>query len=102
MPNGLPYAYSELNTSSEEIRLLHLPPLSDPRCTEEIIRCRLVQVPQAGSQASYAALSYMWGHRNGDQEIEVEGRTISVTCNLWEALRKLRRDMPKGLEQRVL
>ncbi|KAK3897376.1 heterokaryon incompatibility protein-domain-containing protein [Staphylotrichum tortipilum] len=84
------------------IRLLHiLPGPFDSR-----VECKLFHVSldtkkpwcwlprrwgsRYGGPPRYRALSYVWGHRNNQPNITVDGHDVSVTVNLEAALRRLR------------
>jgi hypothetical protein len=84
-----PYQYSKL-VAVPYIRLLRLLPrrnLSDPN---ELIRCELSPAHLNDANTRYTAISYMWGTRDTDRVIELDGASFSVTENLWACLRKFR------------
>ncbi|KAF5639350.1 heterokaryon incompatibility (het-6OR allele) [Fusarium sp. NRRL 52700] len=77
--------YPDLDLQSHQIRILHLLPgnYSNP------LRCVLrTEFLDAGP--SYQALSYVWGDPLDCRSIEVNGRQVNVTVNLFNALRRLR------------
>lgn len=80
-----PLAYRQLDLKSNQIRMLHLLPGSQ----KDPIRCVLGTVFLDDSP-KYEALSYAWGDPLDCRSIEVDGRTKSVTVNLYHALRRLR------------
>lgn len=48
--------------------------------------------------ASYEAISYVWGSSNGDQSIIVDGQCLPITSNMAQVLRQVRReDRPRAL-----
>jgi hypothetical protein len=69
-----------ISLESEEIRLLLLQPL----VVGETIRCTL-HSGIVGRHAQYEALSYMWGSP-GSKIIEINGFSVPVRENLWNAL----------------
>ncbi|TVY87027.1 Heterokaryon incompatibility protein 6,OR allele, partial [Lachnellula willkommii] len=79
-------AYTELDTSQNLIRLLHLSPASSQGDT---IKCRFT-VALLDDRPDYEALSYTWGDANDTRSIEVEDNAISITSNLHLALQYLR------------
>jgi hypothetical protein len=79
--------YTPLDTSSKYIRLLYLQPAA--RWNDKI-RCRL-QMASLDSSAEYEALSYVWGIDSScNCEILLDGITVKVRRNLWDALFALR------------
>jgi phage FluMu protein Com len=76
--------YTPLVSAQKEIRILKI----YPGLTEEPLRCSLQ--PASLDDARYSALSYCWGDGNDRRDIAVNGRIISVTKNLENALRHLK------------
>lgn len=79
------YRYSSLKESKDEIRLLEL----YSGDFGEDIKCSIRHVPLA-STLEYTALSYTWGDPKIRKAIVVDGQTLEVTVNLFDALRNLR------------
>lgn len=81
------FPYRPLDASELEIRVVTLKPgsLSMP------IECDLEHIStKQGSCPSYKALSYTWGAPEHSKTISLQGTTVSVRENLWQALRHLR------------
>lgn len=74
-----------ISPSDREIRLLHLLPGTQ----DDTIRCA-VRVVSLDEAPAYEALSYVWGERVGEVEIQVGDQIISITRNLHAGLRRLR------------
>ncbi|USP72811.1 hypothetical protein yc1106_00085 [Curvularia clavata] len=78
------FQHQPLDRARREIRLLKLLPRNQwpneflPTCS--IFHASIDQCP------SYLALSYVWGDQRGRREILVNGRTLKVTKNLFDAL----------------
>ncbi|KAI1119469.1 heterokaryon incompatibility protein-domain-containing protein [Nemania sp. NC0429] len=79
------YQYSPLEESKGEIRLLEL----HPGDSGKGIQCSLRHATLA-STLEYTALSYTWGDPKNLKAIVVDGETLEVTANLFDALRHLR------------
>ncbi|KAL7900363.1 hypothetical protein HDV63DRAFT_370944 [Trichoderma sp. SZMC 28014] len=81
------YAYEPIDFSGPAIRLLRL-----CRGTGSEIVCELFQASLCvrDDSISYEALSYTWGLPDIRETIVVNGRTLSVTVNLYLALQQLR------------
>jgi hypothetical protein len=84
---ALEFRYRPLNTARREIRLLVLHP------GEDILdlfsySCSLIYVSM-DEDPEYEALSYVWGSEANKQKILIDGRQLSVTANLAEALNHL-------------
>ncbi|KAK3719210.1 hypothetical protein LTR37_004429 [Vermiconidia calcicola] len=79
--------YQRLNTSRREIRLLKLLPAKPNDDTP--IRCQ-ISVHRLDSGVKYDALSYCWGDPSNAPIINLNGRRLPVTRNLYEALQSLR------------
>ncbi|KAE8445950.1 hypothetical protein EG329_012729 [Mollisiaceae sp. DMI_Dod_QoI] len=79
-------AYTELDTSQNLIRLLHLGPASSD---DETIRCRFTVV-SLNEKPEYEALSYAWGNAKDTRLIEVHESPVSITSTLHSALKHLR------------
>ncbi|KAJ4014223.1 hypothetical protein NW766_006475 [Fusarium irregulare] len=60
--------------------------------TEPLLRCSLFQayLDEEESMMPYEALSYVWGNQNTPCEIIVDGKMLSVTISLYDALCHLR------------
>lgn len=88
------YIYSSLDTAQSSIRLVRLIAGHGP------IRCELLDsfLPSASSNAHltttipYEALSYAWGGTEKTETIIANGKALSVTNNLYLALRYLRHE----------
>jgi hypothetical protein len=80
------FQYQELRGDVDSIRLLTIEPADNP---DDAIVCRM-DVVEFGERPRYEALSYMWGSDENQSSIIVNGCSISVRQNLWEALRYLR------------
>lgn len=83
--NGLKYQPLE----QDSIRLVHLLPSSTPTS----IRCSLersaIMTTNKTQTRPYKALSYCWGDPNSTKLITINGSSISITTNLWNALSTL-------------
>jgi len=87
----LPPPYAPLDPAKQEIRLLDqvIWPLGNDSDT---IECTLTKaLLQPPENTVYAALSCVWGDENVTETILVNGHPMSVTINLSEFLRELRR-----------
>ncbi|KAI1424688.1 heterokaryon incompatibility protein-domain-containing protein [Xylaria sp. FL1777] len=82
---------------STEIRILHLLPSAAGVDAE--IECGLQAVSLAeAADYGYEALSYTWGDQSSLVDIKVSGKNVSVTRNLYAALRAIRlRDRQRRL-----
>ncbi|KAJ4393771.1 hypothetical protein N0V93_002986 [Gnomoniopsis smithogilvyi] len=89
-----PHLYRGLDHKRFEIRVLTLLPAST--CTDPI-KCSLSHV-SLDDDIQFEALSYVWGPPNPRYDIVVDGASFTVTTNLHEALKALRR----GKKPRVL
>lgn len=80
------YTYEPLDNSADEIWLISIQPHSDLSRPIQlnIIHTKLSEKPR------YEALSYMWGSEESPQHVEVQGKRLEVTQNLWLALQRLR------------
>ncbi|KAH7092088.1 heterokaryon incompatibility protein-domain-containing protein [Paraphoma chrysanthemicola] len=79
------YHYTNLNPTLDEIRLFTLKPSASGSKIEGILKNYPLQnVP------SYHALSYVWGNPEDTRAILVDGHTLSVTANLYDALQHIR------------
>ncbi|KAL4888376.1 heterokaryon incompatibility protein-domain-containing protein [Aspergillus ambiguus] len=86
------YNECEIDKTKDEIRLLKV----YPGAGNEVIQCELLKA-SLGADPIYSALSYVWGAQTKKERILVNGRNISVTTNLYQALRRIRarsRDTP--------
>lgn len=70
-----------------EMQILSLLPNADPDAT---ICCTLSYRLREEASRSYDALSYFWGSLDKPKTISIDGKPISVTRNLFAALRQLR------------
>jgi len=77
--------YSSLASAERQIRLLRILSGSE----EQPLEC--VLEPASLEECQYTALSYCWGSASDRKNIMVNGQTISVTKNLENALRHLRK-----------
>lgn len=82
------YTYESL-PNTDSIRLLFVEPVMDHA---DEIRCSLRSFP-ISRESEYQALSYSWGMDDGDdsicEQIIVDGRSLGVTRNLFEGLRRI-------------
>jgi hypothetical protein len=83
--NYLDKIYTPLKSIKNEIRLLKI----SPSLEEEPLRCSLEPI-SLDDNARYTALSYCWGDANDRADITVNGRCISATRTLENALRRMR------------
>ncbi|KAL2207872.1 hypothetical protein CC79DRAFT_1333673 [Sarocladium strictum] len=76
--------YQNLDVADRRIRILHLNSgkLGDP------IACSLSVVP-LDNAPYFEALSYAWGPPDITQAITLQGHSVEVTANLFNALRRL-------------
>jgi hypothetical protein len=81
------YSSVRFSDLSSQIRLVELL----PGRYEDPIAVRLFVTDRVSNQ-SYAALSYVWGSRDADVSIAVDGKSFDVSANLAEALRCLRHE----------
>lgn len=85
-PTG-PYQYKPL-TDNHSFRILCLsPPRGDGRIEGSLL---IAEFPLHQAPISYEALSYVWGDPNDKVDIICDGRTLSITANLENALRRVR------------
>ncbi|KAI9770503.1 MAG: hypothetical protein M1839_003184 [Geoglossum umbratile] len=77
--------YRPLDQSRQEIRLLR----QSSSIWSETLEYELIHYP-FGQEQPYLALSYVWGQQELQQTISVDEKTVSVSTNLWAALRSLR------------
>ena len=77
--------YSPL-LSQRDIRLLEIMPGDDD---DDVIVTTMVTV-SLDSELTYAALSYAWGDATQTSIIECNGKSISITTSLAEALKAFR------------
>jgi hypothetical protein len=85
-----PLLYQPLS-STNSIHLLRIHP-GKPGTK---IKCSLRSVLLDETLPSYAALSYVWGSTEGQQEIWLNGFKKKVNANLYEALKRLRKTTRK-------
>lgn len=57
---------------------------------KEAIRCRM-KIADWDDYPVYEAISYAWGDPNDKAPVDVDGRTVEVTKNLYSCLLHLRR-----------
>lgn len=86
MSSEQPSLYRPLDASKYEIRLIKLA-LNE---REDEIVCRLI-ITTIENAPPYEALSYTWGSEENKVPILVNGQTLEVTRNLYQALLTLRR-----------
>ncbi|KAI8228459.1 Heterokaryon incompatibility protein 6, OR allele [Colletotrichum sp. SAR 10_86] len=80
--------HNHLDPDRREIRLVRL---RQPRAPSNLsLELRTVSLDD--EEASYSALSYVWGSSSGPQQIEINGQPFCVTQNLHDALQQLSRD----------
>ncbi|KAL5319190.1 hypothetical protein ACEPPN_012239 [Leptodophora sp. 'Broadleaf-Isolate-01'] len=77
-----PYQYQQLPTQTS-IRLINLEPGSNP----DTLACSF-EIVDVHSPPEYIALSYVWGDESSKVPIICDGKSISVTSNLRDALQK--------------
>lgn len=84
-PMESPNHHTIVRSSDREIRLLYLLPGRE----EDSIRCttRVVSLDQ---HPDFETVSYVWGDRKEERDIEVSGKTIRITTNLYTGLLRLR------------
>jgi len=80
--------------SEECIRILIL----EAGIGNEPLRCTLKTCPLHEVECQYEAISYVWGRPDNVTEIECDGKKLTITISLAEALRRFR--LPS--EQRAL
>lgn len=82
-----PYVYEPLDVSQPSFRLVRL-----IQGEESEIKCDLwhAAIYDAEDAIEYEALSYTWGSNDKPHSIEINGRSLSVTKSLLEALQHLR------------
>lgn len=78
--------YAVLDPARRQIRLLHL----HAGALDSEIDGHLRTVSLHDTDLDYEALSYVWGESNEGRFLNIRGRRIPVTDNLWEALQVLR------------
>jgi hypothetical protein len=84
----LGFRYPTLRNTKTGIRLAHVQPGSGTKA----ITIDLVEDYVTGSDRTpYDALSYTWGEGARDKQVFVNGKRLSVTKTLWEALNRFRR-----------
>lgn len=81
------YQYAPLPRSTGWIRVLTIRPGAFDTNISISLQCENFR---ANKTPFYEALSYTWGSQDIRDDIVVEGRTLSVTHNLFVALRHLR------------
>jgi hypothetical protein len=78
--------YVALDSTRKQIRLIHLASASQ---AEDEITCSF-SITSVEEEIGYEALSYVWGDENDRFPIKVEGCSVSITKNLYSALKYLR------------
>jgi len=78
-------------TNIDEIRLLHLEPISS--LDRNLLKCTLQHV-KLSDKPRYEALSYMWGPIKM-KSLEINGKRCDVRENLWQALFHLQKDVTR-------
>jgi hypothetical protein len=81
-----PTFYAPLNPKNREIRVLSINPNFD---ADSRIVCK-IEVQSLNKSFTYTALSYCWGAKSQKPVIEIEGEKVTITPNLFAALRQLR------------
>jgi len=84
--NSLPYQRTA--PENDEIRLLEVFPSQD---FDSMVECSMRHYSLIEDFVEYAALSYEWGNTSVRKRILVDGFRFSVTPNLYEFLRQMRR-----------
>lgn len=79
------YQYITVDQNSKEFRVMELLPGRG----EDMISCKL-HVTNWTDLLPYEAVSYAWGDVTKRRDIEVEGKILSVTLNIYEGLSHLR------------
>ncbi|KAL2753499.1 hypothetical protein ACRALDRAFT_1082928 [Sodiomyces alcalophilus JCM 7366] len=78
--------YKRLNPTKQEIRLLEIQPARD---IDEPVECRLVTV-RLDDEQDFIALSSLYGDPAQTETISVNGRPLTITLHLAQALRNVR------------
>jgi Heterokaryon incompatibility protein (HET) len=81
--------YQPLNLERDEIRLLHISPARKSDGIDCGIECSLTHA-SLGDLPEYDALSYAWGGQSDLRQIILDGYSFDITCNLYNALSRLR------------
>lgn len=84
----LSYRYAPLDDMKRQVRLMHVLPGTSRRRP----RCR-IQIASLDENPQFVALSYAWGTSKNRKRIEVDGRALFVTKNLFEALVQIQCDL---------
>ena len=84
--DSLPFQYTPLG-SGDRIRLLRILPRAST--ASGTLSCQIFEV-DLSTAPEYEALSYVWGDVNDQEEIRLNGGLVSITRNLYSALRALR------------
>ncbi|KAL4861295.1 heterokaryon incompatibility protein-domain-containing protein [Aspergillus spectabilis] len=82
----MPFEYHPLDPAKQEIRLLTILPRTD---FESEINCTLRTV-SLKQEASFEALSYVWGGLEATEHVFIDGHMFQITPSLASALRYLR------------
>ena len=94
MANESSDIYKPLDPNGNEIRVLRLKPRQynrDNKQDEQRITCFLEHM-SLGDPAEYMALSYVWENGFNRQEIFLSGNERSISANLVDTLRQLRKE----------
>ncbi|KAG8675844.1 hypothetical protein FPOAC2_01926 [Fusarium poae] len=83
------FSYEPFGLERPGFRLIQL-----ERGVQSPLRCNLFQayLDEEESIVPYEALSYVWGTQSTPSEITVDGKTMSITTSLYEALHHLRQE----------
>ncbi|GKU14438.1 unnamed protein product [Fusarium langsethiae] len=81
------FSYEPFGLESPGFRLIQL-----ERGVHSPLRCNLFQahLDEEESIIPYEALSYVWGSQSTPSEITIDGKTMSITTSLYDALHHLR------------
>jgi hypothetical protein len=87
------YTYVDLTNSQQEIRLAELQPgrFGDPLKVQLQHQSLLLQRPLS-ERPVYTALSYVWGDPTFLRRISLDGKSSSITANLFDALQHIRNE----------
>ncbi|KAF5716578.1 het domain-containing protein [Fusarium globosum] len=85
--------YLGLRRGKSSIRFIRIEPVIKE---DDPVRCELSEIPFT-EKPRFRALSYRWGRPSTDYTITLNGISVRVRQNLWEALRYLRKYEPDEL-----
>ncbi|KAF2865763.1 heterokaryon incompatibility protein-domain-containing protein, partial [Massariosphaeria phaeospora] len=85
------FKYRPLSISTDQIRLLRIPPKKPGISTRGLVAYGLFH-DSLRSSSEYVALSYCWGDSNLANEITIDGKSTRVTESVAVALENLQRD----------